>query len=70
MSCIFYESPSSADINQLYQDLLFLGDDEFDDQFDNLLDDFPEVDLQKSPKKEKLELPESPQKALFEDFMF
>jgi len=49
---------------------VFPGDDEFDDRFDNLLDDFPEVDLPKSPKKEKLELPESPQKALFEDFMF
>ena len=52
------------------KDSIFVGDDEFDDQFDDLLEDFPEVVLVKSPMKEKVELPESPQKALFEDFMF
>ena len=47
---------------------IFLGDEEFEDHFDDLLDDFPAVP--KSPEKAAIKLPESPQKALFEDFMF
>ena len=45
-------------------------DDEFDDdiELEDMLEDFPPIE--KPPKREKVVLPDSPQKSLFEDFMF
>ena len=44
--------------------------DRFDDEIelDDLLEDFPKIERPR--KKEAVVLPDSPQKTLFEDFMF
>lgn len=62
------ESEEDDDDDDAEETDVFPGDEEFEDHFDDLLDDFPAVP--KSPEKAAIKLPESPQKALFEDFMF
>ena len=59
------DEEEDEDEDDLFEDL-----DRFDDEIelDDLLDDFPKIE--RSPKKEAVVLPDSPQKALFEDFMF
>jgi len=62
------ESEEDDDDDDAEETDVFPGDEEFEDHFDDLLDDFPAVP--KSPEKAAITLPDSPQKGLFGDFMF
>ena len=64
------KSGLTSDEDEEDEDDLFEDLDRFDDEIelDDLLDDFPKIE--RPAKKEAVVLPDSPQKALFEDFMF
>ena len=44
--------------------------DDMEETYDDMLQDFPDVPKASDKKDIKETMPESPQKALFEDFMF